>query len=48
VEVVVRQCDVTYPSKADFVSEVVKTADTVLSVFEVVVLDEAETAKDHQ
>lgn len=38
----------TYPSKADFVSEVVEAADTVLSVFEVMVLDESEAAKDNQ
>jgi hypothetical protein len=35
----------TYPSKAHLVSEVVEAADTVLSVFEVVVLDEPETEK---
>lgn len=38
----------THPSKADFVSEVVEAADTVLSVFEVMVLDESEAAKDSQ
>jgi hypothetical protein len=46
VGAVVHPCDLSYPSKANFVSEVVEAADTVLSVFEVVVLDEAETAGD--
>ena len=48
MSVIAHQCEDTYPSKADFVSEVVEAADTVLSVFEVMVLDESEAAKDSQ
>jgi len=33
----------TYPSEADLVAKVVEAADTVLGIFEVVILDEAET-----
>jgi hypothetical protein len=33
---------VTYPSEADLVTKIVEAANTVLGVFEVVVLDETE------
>jgi hypothetical protein len=35
----------TYPSEADLISQVVKSADAILGVFEVMILDEAESGK---
>lgn len=35
----------TYPGEADFVPKVVETADTVLCILVVVILDEAEAEK---
>ena len=34
--------DETYPGEADFVSEIVKAADAILSILVVMVLDKAE------
>jgi hypothetical protein len=35
----------TYPSKANFVTKIMEAANAVLSILEVVVLDESESAK---